>query len=68
MYPIFNGRILESLTVTPAEAGVQVLALLRRSIDSGLRQNDEYVTDALPVAPGIGLSATTMFEVGIRLK
>ena len=36
-----------SVTVTPAEAGVQAAAKQRRSLDSGLRRNDEKQADAL---------------------
>ena len=32
----------------PEDAGVQILARLRRSMEFGFRRNDEYVTDALP--------------------
>ena len=48
---ISDGRIWQSLTVIRrrrTEAGVQELARLRRSMDSGLRRNDEYVAEILP--------------------
>ena len=45
---ISNDGVWETLTVAPAEAGVQVRARLRRSMDSGLRRNDERVAYILP--------------------
>ena len=43
--------VKESATVTPAEAGVQELERLKRSLDSGLRRNDQYAVDTLPFFP-----------------
>ncbi|MCH7606118.1 MAG: hypothetical protein IH962_03080 [Chloroflexi bacterium] len=43
--PTCPRHIIFDTTVTPAEAGVQELALLKGSMDSGLRRNDECVTD-----------------------
>ena len=40
---------MEPVSVTPAEAGVQMRTLVRCSLDSGLRRNDDNLTDTLPV-------------------
>ena len=39
----FTTKIYLLRSVSPAKAGVQKLARLRRLLDSGFRRNDEYV-------------------------
>ena len=65
---MFSGRIWESPIVAPAEAGVQELARLRRSMDSGLRRNDEYVADTQWDSMTRWCVVDDMIEVSIHLS